>query len=58
MNYLDKDIKYKIESAIASADYDYILQYLDGLIIELTELRDNLIKSRKQREKVFEKYHE
>ena len=58
MNYINKDINSKIELAIASADYDYILQYLNGLIVELSELRDNLIKSRKQREKIFEKYYE
>ena len=58
MNYIDKDIKTKVEAALASRDYEFIIQYLDGLIIELSELRSNLIKSRKQREQVYEKYYE
>lgn len=44
MNYLDRDIQSKVEAAIASDDYDYILQYLDGLIIELSEMRNTLLK--------------
>lgn len=52
MNYIDKDIKTKVDAALASSDYEFIIHYLDGLITELSELRNNLIKSRKQREKI------
>lgn len=38
MNYIEKDIKTKVGAALGSSDYESMIHYLDGLIIELSEL--------------------